>query len=119
MERSLWQCMVRSETLPFENYTVATPGQISWVFLNQLVDYDEKRGRVHIRCLAKFDQTLCEVCYKPLGDVDALPPEIQEKVYRPREHGMIPDVELELDEEPRVQDTGWTKIETNDGEVIS
>ena len=28
-------------------------------------------------------------------------------------------VELELDEEPRVQDTGWTKIETNDGEVIS
>jgi len=32
---------------------------------------------------------------------------------------MIPDVELELDEEPRVQDTGWTKIETNDGEVIS
>lgn len=77
--------MVRSQALPFENYTCATPGQITWVYLNTIIDYDERVARVHVHCLPKFNQQYCEVCHQPITDISMLPPELRDKVYRPSE----------------------------------
>lgn len=76
--------MVRSQTLPFGNYADATPGQLSWVYLNQLADYDERVRKIHVHCLPKFHRDYCEVCQEPVIDVASLPTEIQDKVYRPK-----------------------------------
>lgn len=43
----------------------------------------------------KFNRDVCEVCGNPIVDTDKLPPELQEKVYRPRDHEAI-DVEVTL-----------------------
>jgi hypothetical protein len=75
--------MVRTQTLPFDRYAVATPGQLAWVYLNQLVDYEERLRKIHAHCLPKFKNDYCEVCHEPVIDVLGLPPEIQDKVYRP------------------------------------
>src|SRR5262245_25461526 len=77
--------MVRMQTLPFQDYAFATAGQLSWVALNQLIDYDERIRKIHIHCLPKFKQETCEVCGEKVFDVSKLPPEIQEQVYRPGE----------------------------------
>ena len=102
--------MVRSKTLPFTDYALATPGQIAWVFLNTIVDYDEKRGRVHLRCLAKFDQTVCEVCYEPLNY--DIPEELRDKVYRPGVDGILPEVEVEFPDRVATSSGGsWELID--------
>jgi hypothetical protein len=115
--------MVRSETFPFENFAAATGGQITWVILNQHCDYEERRERTHLGCLKKFDEELCEVCHKPLtGDANAsdLPPELQDKVYRPGRDGVIDDVELEFDErQPSYSGGPWELVEREEEEIES
>jgi hypothetical protein len=77
--------MVRSQTLPWPDYARATSGQFTWVYLNQLIDYEERVRKIHTHCLAKFNRDTCEVCGEAVIDVTKLPPEIQAKVYRPKD----------------------------------
>ena len=42
-----------------------------------------------------------------------LRPEIREKIYRPGRDGMVEEFELKSDEEPRMIDGGWGRIEQN------
>jgi hypothetical protein len=86
LERTLWQIMVRTETLPWVGYASATYGQLTWVFLNTTIDYDERVRKIHTHCLPEFRKEVCEVCHKPIVNHDDLPPEIREKIYRPSEH---------------------------------
>jgi len=81
--------MVRSQTLPFNDYAVATSGQLAWVYINQLIDYDERVRKIHVHCLPEFQQDRCEVCGKPIFDLSKLPDEIQKEVYRPGEDGAV------------------------------
>jgi hypothetical protein len=106
--------MVRSQTLPFQDYALATPGQVTWVFLNQLVDYGEKRRRVHLHCLPKFDQEVCEVCYEPINY--GVPEELQDKIYRPGVDGIIPDVEIEQERAESYSDGGWELVRSEENE---
>src|SRR5690348_16222352 len=75
--------MVRSQAFPWANFAGATPGQITWVYLNQLVDHDERLRKIHVHCMPKFLQERCEVCHEPIIMLDDLPAEIRDKVYRP------------------------------------
>jgi hypothetical protein len=77
--------MVRTQTLPFNDYAVATSGQLTWIFLNTLVDYEERLEQIHVHCLPKFHRNVCEVCHEPIINLDDLPEEIRDKVYRPGE----------------------------------
>lgn len=80
--------MVRAKTLPFDSFANATPGQIIWVFLNQLIDSDDDRARVHLECLEKYDTEYCPICNKPTNRKESyshLPQEIQEQIYKPGE----------------------------------
>lgn len=77
--------MVRAQTLPFGNFSDATPGQIVWVFLNQFLDYEERRNRIHLECQGKFDEQTCEVCGKPSTGVSGVPKELEGEIYRPGE----------------------------------
>ena len=75
--------MVRSESLPFESYAKATRGQLTWVWLNYAIDYDERLKKIHPHCQAKFLRDLCEICGEPIKVFAELPEEIQEQIYRP------------------------------------
>ena len=77
--------MVRGEAFPFNDFATSTYGQVTWVYLNQLLDYDERIRKIHVHCLPKFHSDRCEVCGEPVIDTAKLPPEIQEQVYRPSE----------------------------------
>jgi hypothetical protein len=87
--------MVRSQTLPFNDFARATSGQLTWVYLNQLCDYEDRLRRIHVHCLPKFHRDLCEVCGEAVSDVKKLPEEIRGKVYVPSRDGMIDDIHLE------------------------
>jgi hypothetical protein len=89
--------MVRSQALPFGNYADATPGQLTWVWLNQLADYDERVARIHVHCLPKFRKEYCEVCHDPIIAIEELPEEIQNRVYKPAPHETY-DVKLGTEE---------------------
>jgi hypothetical protein len=93
--------MVRAEALPFGSYALATPGQLTWVYLNQVLDYEERLRKIHTHCLRKFHQDTCEVCGEPVTDVKKLPVDIQSKIYRPKEHEMGNVVELDFDKSGR------------------
>jgi len=75
--------MVRAEAFPWVNFADATPGQLAWVYFNQLIDLDERKSRTCSECLPKWDNPGCEVCGKPLTDLSKLPDEIRQEVYRP------------------------------------
>lgn len=67
MERAKWASMDRAEAMPFDYFANATDGQIVWVYLNRLLDEEERRNtRVHPHCLHKLDEVICEVCSKPV-----------------------------------------------------
>jgi hypothetical protein len=95
--------MVRAQALPFDSWANATPGQLSWVYLNQLIDYDERRERIHEHCRSKFDRDTCEVCGEPIVVEGRLPDDIQSEIYRPRDDpnypGFIGESILEFEEE--------------------
>ena len=103
MERAIWQSMVRSQTFPFSNFSVATDGQITWVHVNQLIDYDERVRKIHVHCLPKFHRDICEVCSQPIIDVTKLPQELQEEVYRPTE-AEVKVVDIDLSKPPTFGD---------------
>lgn len=86
MERAIWQIMVRGETFPWDAPSRATHGQWAWVYLNQVLDYDERVRKIHKHCLPKFHRDVCEVCHEPVTDISKLPKEIRDKVYKPSEH---------------------------------
>lgn len=88
--------MVRNEALPFNDYALATPGQLTWVFLNQLIDYDERIRKIHVHCLPKFKTDRCEVCGEPVGDVRRLSPDLQDQVYNPSEDGPVENMEIDI-----------------------
>lgn len=81
--------MVRANALPFDSFARATPGQITWVYINQLVDYEEDTKKVHPECIHEWGQEVCPVCHKPVRDPlenlnpDELPEDLQSEVYRP------------------------------------
>src|ERR1051326_4703964 len=77
--------MVRTQTLPFESAARATRGQLAWVYLNQILDYDERVRKIHTHCRAKWEADHCEVCGELVVDVSKLDPEIQKEIYRPGE----------------------------------
>lgn len=92
--------MVRGKAFPFDNFSNATDGQLTWVYLNQIVDYDERVRKIHVHCLPKFEQERCEVCGEPIFDIGLLPPEIQKRVYVPRRDEAERPVEIEFQKEP-------------------
>jgi hypothetical protein len=75
--------MVRSQTFPYPHHAVATPGQLTWVWLNQSIDYEERVAKIHVHCLPKFHQQNCEVCHEPIFENKQFPKEIQDQIYRP------------------------------------
>ena len=87
--------MVRSETFPFQDYALATPGQLTWVWINQLLDHDERLRKIHVHCLPKFYSDRCEVCGDTVLAIDQLPDEIQEEVYRPAPNEIY-EVEVDM-----------------------
>jgi len=98
--------MVRTQTLPWESWADCTPGQISWVFLNQILDWDERKGNVHPGCLPKLETDYCEVCNEPLIGVGMRKGEMpegvsEEDIYRPGEDmgELTEEEELELKKE--------------------
>jgi hypothetical protein len=58
--------------------------------------------------LPKFFQDNCEVCHEPIIDTKRLPPEIQEKVYRP---GNDEEYNVEVDLTPPVSFSGGASHE--------
>jgi hypothetical protein len=101
--------MVRSQTFPFSDYALATSGQIAWVYLNQLIDHDERVRKIHVHCLPKFNRETCEVCGEAVIDISELDPETRDLVYKPSENERynvnvdlanyteeVEDVEIEL-----------------------
>ena len=85
MERFIWKTMVRCQTLPFESHASATFGQLTWVYLNEQIDYDERVGRIHPHCMSKFLTDTCEICGEPVAVLARLPEDIKDEVYRPGE----------------------------------
>ena len=82
--------MVRTKTLPFESWARATPGQITWVYVNDGIDWDERLKRTHTGdCRKRLTELHCEVCGKPIADEIDLPDEIREKIYRPSDNEVI------------------------------
>jgi hypothetical protein len=99
--------MVRSNTLPFNSFGDATPGQLTWVYVNQLIDYEEEEAKVHAHCKEDYHQERCPVCNKPVIkrteiDIDELPDDVREQIYRPGEDVETPEEisarRLELEE---------------------
>lgn len=88
MERFIWKTGVRFESLPIELATGATDGQITWAFINALVDYEEERAKVHLACIEEWETDRCPVCNKPVGKAQ-IDQEIIKKyekdIYRPGE----------------------------------
>jgi hypothetical protein len=105
--------MVRSEAFPFENFASATAGQLTWVYLNQLIDYDERVRKIHVHCRSKFFQDKCEVCGEPIGNIRALPPELQDKVYRP---GVDESYHVDLKFEGTQSNAREVQVGDDDGE---
>ena len=93
--------MVRAQAFPFDSWARATSGQFTWVYLNQLIDVDERKRKIHIQCLAKWESDTCEVCGELVYDTTNLPPEIQDEIYRPGDDpNFVPqEVEVDLTEE--------------------
>lgn len=93
--------MGSGETLPFRTFARATSGQVVWVYLNKIIDNDERRDRTHRHCRAKLDDTICEVCYKPLTGEDIIgmdAEELEQLRYKPGEDFLaLPDIALEGD----------------------
>ncbi len=90
MERLKWKTIIRSKPFSFDFINRATDGQITWVFLNQLVDYDEKTAFVHAHCMHKWEADYCPVCNEVIGTPTVarssdiiLPPGVE--VYKPGE----------------------------------
>ena len=76
-----------------------------------LVDADEELDKVHIGCREEYFETRCPVCSKPVIKTQKfeLPPELQDKVYRPGTDGdyftpTYSNVEME-DLERRIRET--------------
>lgn len=113
--------MVRSQTFPFTDHARATPGQLTWVWLNQQIDYDERIRKIHVHCLPKFHREVCEVCNEPVFSNDQFPPEIQEQIYRPSE-GESYNVTVEIDQPKRMGMGAEDEIEAekeSDGAVVA
>lgn len=75
-----------SEAVRIDSVSRNTPGQITWHWLNRIIDIEERERRIHLRCLPKWKETLCEVCGKPvdlLHDYAAL---LSDKIERPRDY---------------------------------
>ena len=75
--------MGSGESLPFDSFARATSGQVVWTYLNRWIDSDEYERRVHIRCLGKLSETLCEVCHEPVSLLE------QDPRYRDKLKGKI------------------------------
>ena len=92
--------MVRTQTLPFQSWAAATAGQIAWVWVNGLIDNEERRKRIHTHCLTKFDREVCEVCHEPVMLAADLPVHLQDKVYRPSVDGPVQDFQVKFENPP-------------------
>lgn len=64
----------------------ATTGQVTWFFLNRLIDSDEREQRVHLRCLSKLNETRCEVCGETVDVLVDYADALSGKAYAPREY---------------------------------
>lgn len=55
--------------------------------------------QIHVHCLPKFEQDVCEVCGEPIMDVRKLPEDVRDKVYVPSVEEASTAVEIDLNEE--------------------
>lgn len=88
MERFIWKTGVRFDALPINLATGATDGQVTWAFINSLIDYEEERAKVHEVCLTEWETEKCPVCHKPIGSGIPDPKiikEYEQEIYRPGE----------------------------------
>lgn len=76
-----------------------TTGQLVWFFLNRILDREERRAAVHLRCLTQFDQHLCEICGEPVDIAQEFHDHVSGKVYTPREY-----VEVQMAMTPEEQE---------------
>lgn len=80
MERFVWKTIVRFKSLHFGSFAGATFGQLTWIYLNNLVDYDEDYAKVHEKCKPEYDKERCPVCNEAIGGIDPkVSDEIREK----------------------------------------
>lgn len=86
MERSYWKALVGAEALPFDSFARATSGQLTLYYLHVILDAEERERRVHLACLPKLSETLCEVCHKPVNLLDDYADQFANKKLSPREY---------------------------------
>jgi hypothetical protein len=75
-----------SEAMHLSSVSRATAGQVTWFWLNRLIDLDERERRVHLRCLPSWKEIRCEVCGEPVDLLRDYASELAGKVYSPREY---------------------------------
>jgi hypothetical protein len=51
------------------------------------------------------------------ADASELPPEIQEKIYRPREHGFVDDVEIQTERPQSYSGGQWELVAEDEAEI--
>jgi hypothetical protein len=87
LERVIWKTLVASQKLPFESHASATSGQFLWTLLNQEVDWDERKSRVHPWCIEELESSkvTCEVCHKEFDPeaIQRVRDEYGDQIYRP------------------------------------
>ena len=75
-----------SEAVRIDTVSRVTPGQVTWLFLNRIIDDDERERRVHLKCKAKWNETRCEVCGEPIDLLSDYQDELSKRAYSPREY---------------------------------
>ena len=75
-----------SEAVLPSSVSRTTRGQITWFFLNRIIDGEEREQRVHLRCLAKLNEIRCEVCGEVVTAIIEYADALSGKSYAPREY---------------------------------
>ena len=89
-----------SEAVLPSSVSRTTTGQVTWFFLNRLIDIDEREQRVHLRCLPKLNVIRCEVCGEPVDVLVDYADALSGKAYAPREYM---EHQLNMSEEEQAQ----------------
>lgn len=86
MERAYWFSGGGGENLHHDTLAKATAGQLTWVYINRIIDGDERDELVHDHCMKEYRTNLCPVCGKKVDKKMKLPHELSDQVYSPREY---------------------------------
>jgi hypothetical protein len=86
LERAYWQAMGAGEDGLPSSVSRSTPGQVTWFYLNRILDGEERERKVHLRCLPKLKEVRCEVCGELVDLLRDYADVLSDKVYSPREY---------------------------------